>query len=244
MTIRILSVCLLFAISGAAQDVPIGVARKDLRTVGDELARGLRDGQGNREGISGYRVVRRYVLQNTRWDQHAEMSVVMEFAYPNQKRFDLISSSGPAWMSRVFKSLLEAEQKATFDGTLALSSIRPQNYDIRVLGLDAAAPVETYIANISPKAHGSLMLNGRAWILKKEAAVIRFEGRPSERVSLLVGKPFVVQTFLKVGEVWLPASTRSVAESHLFGRTELTVESFDYEFRREAAVQAAIPHER
>ena len=88
------------------------------------------------------------------------------------------------------------------------------------------------------------MLSGRVWILRKEAAVIRFEGRPPERVSFWVGRPFIVQTFAKVGNVWLPASTRSVAESHLFGRTELTVESFDYVFRSEAAVQAAIPHGR
>lgn len=241
---RFLSVCLLLGISGAAQDLSFDAARNDLRAVGDELARVLQDGQASREGISGYRVMRRYVLQNARWNQHAEMTVAMVFEYPNQKHFDLISSSGPEWMLGVFKSLLEAERKATFDGKLALSIIGPQNYDIRIVGLDASAPAETYVADISPKAHGGLMLNGRAWILRKEAAVIRFEGRPSERVSLWVGRPFIIQTFSKVGTLWLPASTRSVAESHLFGRTELTVESFDYAFHRDAPVQAAIPHER
>lgn len=235
MTIRILSACLLFAIAGAAQIVPFDGSRNDLRAVGDELSIGLQDGLGNPDRINGYRVMRRYVLHNARWNQHAEMTVAMEFAYPKQKHFDVISSSGPAWMLVVFKSLLEAEQKATLDGKLALSSIGPQHYDIRVLGLDAAALAETYIANISPKAHGGLMLNGRVWILRKEAAVIRFEGRPSERVSFWVGRPFIVQTFSKVGNAWLPASTRSVAESHLFGRTELTVESFDYALRRNDA---------
>ncbi len=88
------------------------------------------------------------------------------------------------------------------------------------------------------------MLRRRARVERKDTAIVRFEGRPSERISFWVGRPFIVQTFSKVDPVWMPASTRSVAESRLFGRTWLSVESFDDVLHRDAPGQAAARHER
>ncbi len=242
MTSRILPVSILMLIGVSAQELPLD---EDLRAASEEIARGLlRDGQASRETISGYSVMRRYVLRNTRWNQHAEMTVGMVFSYPNQKRFDLVSLSGPEWMLSVLKSLLESERKATLDGRLAKFRITPENYDMRIIGADASTTAETYVLDVSPKAQGSPMLRGRAWVERKDAAIVRFEGRPLERISFWVGRPFIVQTFSKVGPVWLPASTRSVVDSRLFGRTELSVESFDYVLMRRAPGQPVAPPER
>jgi hypothetical protein len=173
----------------------------------------------------GYRAVRKYVLNNSRFHQHAEMHVQVRVHYPNQKQFDITSASGPEWMIGVLRNLLTSEEAAAKTES---SRLGPHNYTFRLLGKASVFGLDCYLLEIAPRFEGRFMLRGLVWVDMKDFIVVRFEGRTESKVSSWVGRPFITQTFQRVGPVWVPANTHSVANSHLFGNTELSVTSFDY----------------
>ena len=66
----------------------------------------------------------------------------------------------------------------------------------------------------------------------EEYAIIRIEGEPAKNPSFWVKNVHFIHEYAKRGEFWFPASDGSVTDARVFGRTEVTIEYFDYELNR------------
>ena len=51
-------------------------------------------------------------------------------------------------------------------------------------------------------------------------------------MSFWIGKPYIIQEFRKVGDVWVSASNRSTSDVKLLGQTELYVDFVNYQVGR------------
>jgi hypothetical protein len=82
--------------------------------------------------------------------------------------------------------------------------------------------------SITPKTPNKYLLKGRIWIDPEEYTIIRIEGSPAKSPSFWVKNVHFIHEYAKRGEFWFPASDRSVTDARMFGRTEVTIEYFDY----------------
>src|SRR2546428_11436748 len=60
--------------------------------------------------LKGYTVTQRYVLDNSRFHGHAELTARMTYTAPDKKQFVVLLETGSGWIrNRVFRKLMQAE---------------------------------------------------------------------------------------------------------------------------------------
>jgi len=181
--------------------------------------------------------VRRYAIQSERKGKNASLLARVEYHRQSGKSFEVLAEDGnDSIFRRVIHKVLAGEAEASrVRGDTEISSA---NYEFRLLGAGNLQGRNCYVLELSPRRKSKYLIAGKAWIDAQEFAVIRVEGRPSESLSFWVGKPYIVQTFCKVGDNWVLAANRSIADVRLIGRTEFTIESRSFETPvRTAALQ-------
>jgi len=186
---------------------------------------------------------RRYVLTNERWNKNAEMQVEAHYQRGQGKSFRMLAATGSEDIqNRVFKKLLETETEASKSADLDPSEITVARYNLKLLGQEVIDGRKCYVLQINPKHKSKFLIEGKAWIDAAEYGLVRLEGRPSASVSFWVGRPFITQNFAKVGDQWLASSNHSIAESRLFGRTELHIEYTRYSVNGSGTLRVAANH--
>ena len=108
-----------------------------------------------------------------------------------------------------------------------------QTTDFTSLGETTLNGRECLLLQLKPKRSSKYLIEGKAWVDPKEHAIVRVEGRTARSVSFWIGKPYIVQSFRKVEDVWVSASNRSTCDVKMLGKTELTVEFIDYQLGRQ-----------
>jgi len=172
-------------------------------------------------------VTRRYVVMNQRLGQKAEMLVRVTYRHSEGNRVEVLSQTGSERVKRcVFQKLIQIERAGIDEN----ARIIPPNYEFEAAGMEKAGGQLCYILNAKPRSKNKFMMQGRVWVGSEDFQIIRMEGRFVERLSLWLGRPSVVQTFTKVGPIWVLALSHAETDSHILGLSELTVESFNYEF--------------
>jgi len=200
----------------------------------DEVVSRMIARDNERQGIfHGYTATRRYTLENQSHHKRAEMVVQMTCLDDSSKQFKTIAASG-WWGARkhVFPRLLEAEAEASRPGSREQSRITPENYRFEMAGTQSVEGRAVYVMSITPKTPNKYLLKGRIWIDPEEYAIIRVEGEPAKNPSIWVKNVHFIHEYVKRGEFWFPASDRSVTDARVFGRTEVTIEYFDYALNR------------
>jgi negative regulator of sigma E activity len=178
--------------------------------------------------------IRRYVLRNSRWKDDAVMHVRMTSTPGAGKQFEVISMENAGKLQKnVFAKVLEGEvavsrKELSSAGPETETSLTPRNYDFAMLGTDVVAGRRCVVVQLIPKRKHKLLLNGKAWIDIEAEAIVQAEGQTADSVSFWIGKPTVRQHFQRVGDLWLPASTRSVSDVRFLGKTELSIEYLKY----------------
>ncbi len=179
--------------------------------------------------LQNYTVLRRYVLDNSRFRKHAEMEVRMKYTYPGRKEFEVLSEKGSgAVRKRVFRRMIEAEIEGAQDQARNQTRISPANYEFRLAGTEVEDGRSCYVLEARPKTDNTLLFRGRIWVDAKDFAVVRIEGSPAKNPSFWTRKIHFVHRYQKVGPFWLPASNRSRTDVLIFGLTEVAVEYLDY----------------
>src|SRR5262249_20363082 len=69
---------------------------------------------------------------------------------------------------------------------------------------------------------------GSIWVDTEDYAVVRAEGQPAKNPSFWTKHVNFVHSYRKSGPFWFPLSTESITDARIFGRTDLTIEYFDY----------------
>lgn len=174
-----------------------------------------------------YTEVRRYALRNDRFKRQAEMNVrVVHRAAASD--FEVLQVVGSEDVyRRVFKKVLEGEAELS-RLPAAESGLTHANYEVELLGTETIQSRRCYVLQLLPRRKSKYLLQGRAWIDVAAYSLVRLEGRPTASLSLLVGKPLIVRSFMQVTGTWVAAHSQTTSSTRLLGTTELTIEHRDH----------------
>lgn len=205
-----------------------GFAREPEPLTADQIVSRMVEADKSRlADMRNYGATRRYVLENQRFHKRAEMVVRMTWTNPGSKEFVVISEQGSSIIrKRVLQAMIDAELESA--QRHEASRIIPANYSFRLLGTEATDGRFSYVLEIGPRTENKFLLRGRIWIDAADFAIIRVEGGPAKNPSFWTRNVRVVQRYEKVGQFWLPRSNASRADARIFGRTEVTIDYFNY----------------
>lgn len=204
-------------------------------TLSDVLNRMQEREQIRSASLSRYTCFRRYVLTNDRFHITAEMSARMTYTYPGRKQFQVISEHGPAIIrKRILREMIHAETEASADSTRERTEITPSNYEFRLLRFETQQDRPAYVLEVTPKSKNKFSIHGKIWVDAQDFAIIRTEAAPAKNPSGLIRNTHIVQEYGKLRQLWLPLFSHSQADSLIFGRTEVTVDSSDYDITKES----------
>ena len=185
-----------------------------------------RDAQ-RQAALSGYTATRRYTLDNK--SRHASMVVHLTVDPDGYKRFAIVDESGSSTVRKhVFRKILEEESAASNPKLHAQSQISPENYSFQNAGVEMVNNRRAYMIDLKPRKESKYLIAGRIWVEAEEYAVMRVEGKPAKTPSFWTKSVHFVHEYEKNGRFWFPASNRSETDARIFGRTDLTIEYFDY----------------
>lgn len=195
----------------------------------DVVARMVQAESRRTAALSGYSGMRRYSLENKRFNKRAEISVRVTCTSTGAKSFSVVAESGSRFIrDRIIRKMIEAETEASQAGERAQTRILPQNYDFRLLGTEVAGGRRSYVLEVLPKTQNRFLVRGRIWVDAEDYAIAKVEGHPAKTPSFWTRDVQIVQRYTKVGPFWLPLLNHSRADVRVFGRTELTIEYFGY----------------
>ncbi len=179
--------------------------------------------------LAGYTGTRHYRFQNQSFNKHAEMTVRVVCDAAGAKKFDVVSEDGSGFVrSHIIRKMIDAEQEASEKGEKQQTRIIPANYDFRLLGTDVSGGRSTYVLEISPKTKNKFLIRGRIWVDAEDFAIARIEGQPAKNPSFWIRNVHVAHRYQREGRFWLPVMNESRAEARIFGKTDMTIEYFDY----------------
>ncbi len=188
--------------------------------------------QANVDLIAGYTCLRRYAMENRRFHKRAEVTVRMTYSFPGHKKFEVLSESGPAVLrQRVLLPMVEAEKESSRDDIKPLTRMTRSNYDFKLICEQVIEGRRAYLLEVAPKTGNKFLIRGRVWIDAVNFGIIRIEAIPAHSPSMLIHNTHVVQQAVRFNDVWLPLCNRSDADSFFFGHTDVTIDSWDYEFQ-------------
>ena len=198
---------------------------------GDEVIAKLIDHNGQREKLAGgYSGARRYVLQNQKYNKRAEMLVNVKCDPDGTKHFEVVSEEG--WNSankHVLRKMLESESETSRPQARQRTSITQENYSFQMVGTDSLESRPVYIIEVLPKRDDKYLFEGRIWVDAEDFALVRAEGKPAKNPSFWTHSVNFVQVYHKSGTFWFPASTESVTDARIFGKTAVTISYFEYQ---------------
>ncbi|MBV8819424.1 MAG: hypothetical protein JO022_13785 [Acidobacteriaceae bacterium] len=212
-----------------AATVHSGAVLTDVEEISSRLVRADAE---KRLNLEEYSVVRKYVLRNSRMNHDAVLTVKFNFQKGKGKWFEVVDSQGAEGMSRrVLERVIEAEVEAATPGRQENSRLTPDHYDFTLVGMESLRGRPCYVLALHPKMKSKYLLVGKAWIDAHDFAPVRVEGWSAASMSFFVGKAYIVQDFVKVGDFYMASYNQSKADSRLLGKSDLTIEYSDYEMK-------------
>ena len=201
--------------------------------------------EDRRAALAGYTGMRRYHFENTRVNKHADMTVRIKCTSTGVKTFEVLYESGSGTIrDRILRKMIDAEAEASQTGEHEGTRIIPANYDFRLVGTETTDGRTSYVLEISPKTKNKFLIRGRIWVHADEFAITRVEGQPAKSPSFWIRSVHVLQKYGQTGRFWLPVMNESTAEARIFGRTNVSIEYFDYvPTMREAGADTRNPKE-
>jgi hypothetical protein len=176
-----------------------------------------------------YQVHRKYLVESPRFGQRASMEVRVNYHYPDGKNVHVLWADGSEWLqTRVIGRVLDAEKEAASGDMAARTSFTPENYDMRVTGVENVEGRPSFVVEITPRERRKFLVKGRIWVDAEDAAVVKLEGEPATGCSFWVHHVRIEQSYTKVGPFWLVASVRTNADVRVYGPAHLDIDYYDY----------------
>jgi hypothetical protein len=85
-----------------------------------------------------------------------------------------------------------------------------------------------YVLIAEPRTKNRFLFRGRVWVDADDFAVVRLEAEPAKSPSFWTKSSKIEQSYVKVGDFWLPERNHSVSSIRLGGQAELTIEYQNY----------------
>jgi hypothetical protein len=227
MTISIKNILFtLFVVLLAATVAPAQTS-EPLPATAEVIAKMTQFDAQRRSELTGYTVIRRYIAASGK--HHAEMLVGVTCASDGSEDFNVLSEEGSGWIrGHIFRRLLKEETEASRRGTSGSTRITPENYDFQIIGQDTLDTGPAYVLAIAPRTENKYLIDGKIWVDAKDFSIVRIEGQPARNPSFWVRSVNIVRTYQKVGPFWFAASTDTISQIRILGRSELTIENSNY----------------
>jgi len=178
---------------------------------------------------AGYTGKRDYVLENHKFNKHAEMQVAVACDSDGTKHFEVVSEDG--WKSahkHVLHKMLESETETSRPDSRPKTRLVSENYQFNLIGSDNLKGRPAYIVEALPKRTDKYLFRGRIWVDAQDYAVARVEGEPAKNASFWIRSTHFVAQYQKSGPFWYPSLTTSSTEARIFGTTDVSIRYFDY----------------
>jgi hypothetical protein len=220
---------------GSGSAVSVGSADAVRPTAVEIVARLLEKNKERSAALDRYESQRTYRVQytGTGGEHHAEIEVRAEYARPDQKRFTVVAESGSKFLcEKVLRKLVESEQEAAAQSNRMQTTLGPENYDSELVGeetvVTAGGPVRTWVLRVTPKVDNKFTYRGTVWVSQDDDAVVRIKGEPAKSPSWWINRANFESTYLRRGDVWLPAKNVSSSHVRIGGEATLTIEYGTY----------------
>lgn len=206
----------------------------------DRVIDGMIHEQATRfEHFEAYSRLQHYSVTTDRFGLKAEMVARIHRDRVAGKTYEVISRSGsPVIQSHVFDALLEAEVATSKQGGELL--IRA-NYHFHLIGEEDFEGHKCYVLETEPKRKDKRLLKGKIWLDVEDYGVVHVEGKPSDSLSFWVGRPMVVQEFVKDSGYWWVSRRHSYIDNLWLGKSDIVIDYSDYQFEPRT-VQASATH--
>jgi Outer membrane lipoprotein-sorting protein len=217
---------LLFPLAGAAGE---GNASSSALTADQVIQRMIEQDEWRRSALQQYTSNRRYVVDNVKFNKHAEVTVREKYVYPGQKEFETLSGSGSDYIRhKVISKLIEAELDAAKNQNRDQTRITPEHYKFELLGTEEQEGHPCFLISVVPNRSEKYLIKGRIWVDQKDFAIVRMEGSPAKNPSFWTRKVQFTRRYQKQGPFWMAASIESESEVFVAGKSALKIEYFDY----------------
>ncbi len=197
---------------------------------GDELFAKLLEHNRTRDlGLQQYSATRTYIVSNDKGKVYAEETVRVAYQAPDHKTFVTESEEGSKLVrDMVLKRLLESESETSSGHAHRDSSIKPVNYEFRLIGEQDVGPHHCLVAEAIPRRRDKYLFEGRVWIDARDYAIVRIAGQPAKSLSFWITRVDFVRQYQKLGDFWLPAEDDTTVHVRLYGKKILTIDHRDY----------------
>ena len=216
-------------------------ANPDLQRIVEGM---VREQASRFDRFEGYTRTQHYSVTTARFDLKADLVARVHRDRIKGKSYEIISRSGSQVIqSHVFDALLEAEvdtSKQQGNGEL----LTPENYSFRLLGQEDYAGRHCYVLETDPRHKDKRLLKGKIWIDTEDFGIVHVEGKPSDSLSFFVGRPMIVQDFMKLQDYSWVSRRHSYTDNMFLGRSDLVIDYSDYQFdlrQPEANAKAPVP---
>jgi len=200
-----------------------------LPSADEVVAKMMQHDSERQAALDGYTALRRYTLENRDHHKRAEMLVRLTCMKDGSKQFEMVSSDGWAGARKhVFQRLLDAEAEASHANVRDQSRVTPDNYSFAMIGEDDVNGRAAYVVEVTPKVPKKYLMRGKIWIDASDYAIVRMQGMPAKNPSFWIKSVTFEHKYEKHGPFYFPASDESLTDVRIFGRTDLTIEYFDY----------------
>lgn len=173
-------------------------------------------------------------------DLTAKVVVRLDFKAADQKRFTILTQEGSSLLvNRVVKKALDSEAEAAKPEFHKRSVLDESNYGFELIGNDEVDGRPCFLLQVTPKREDKYLYQGKVWIDESDYAVVRIDSKPAKNPSFWISRAHIESRNQKVGEFWLPLSTRSTSHVRLGGNAELDIEYGDYQITGTPPMQPA-----
>lgn len=207
----------------------------------DELfSRLIQHNQVREDRLQKYSAMRTYQISSETGKVYAEEVVRIDYQAPDSKTFKVDSKTGSGLICNlVFKRLIESESEAAAGRQRHDSSIRPENYRLRLIGEQEIGPRHCLVAEATPRRRDKYLFEGKVWIDAEDYGIVRIAGRPARSLSFWIRQADFVRDYQKIGEFWLPARDYTLVDVRIYGKRILTIDHHDYSIETADAVQSS-----
>jgi len=188
-----------------------------------------------------YSSLRTYSVVNEKGRTTAQQIVQMEYHAPDHKSFSVKSGSGSSLIrSLVLDRLVQSEKETASGRAHGESAMKPQNYELRLIGEQDVGPYRCLVAQAVPKRRDRYLFEGKVWISSDDFGIVRMAGHPAKPLSFWLTRAEFVRQYKKIGDFWLPAEDETLAQMRFYGKKTLVVTYGDYEVNGKAIPPAPV----
>jgi hypothetical protein len=202
----------------------------DVKGQQKDLIRRIDEAELRRESkLAGYTVTEYYVIENSHFSKPAEATIETTYKRGQGKTYRVLSRTGPSLLrNRVLDRLLQEEREMSRGKLREQAIITSANYDMKLIGREAAGGAMCDVLEIIPKRKSPYLLKGRLWLDPANMVIVKIEGKPPTSASFFSGRPQIVREYKELNGIALAQHSHAVSSSFLFGRSTVDIEYRNY----------------